>query len=341
MLKRFSVIAVFLIVFLGSCSVREKNDKYQTDRSVVVDVRGRVHEFQTGEVLVSNLARVYCWGCYLIVVDHKSVAKQIHIFDTKDYLHLTSVATLGKGPGEITRIGGICGDLTGKYFYVSDHGKQKIFAYDMEQVLSDTLYQPEIWQRMSGREFPGRYEMLDDSTALAVLIRPTGNVGFKQAIAFWHLQSGTFEDQSYDQPEVKRKRVSVSVSLVDSFYVEAYDYHDLLTLHDLLGNLKCNIYGPEWNKDESQSCYFGKVVVAEGIIVCSYVGGDRFIHRGSQQVSNLPVRFLIFNKEGDYMRTVDVGYRISDFCYDSRHKRLIIAFDDEIQFGYLDFKDLL
>ncbi len=342
MLKHFIAIAVFVIVFFGSCSVQDKTDKYQTDRSEVVNVQDQVHEFQTGEVLVGNVARVYCMGRYLIVVDHKSVAEQIHIFNTDDFSHLASIAPLGKGPGEITRIGSVCGDLANRYIYVSDHGKQKIFAYDIEQALSDTLYQPAVWREMSEREFPSKYAMLDDSTALTVVIRPTGNVGFNQAIAFWHLQSGIFEDQPYDQPEVKRKRVSVSVSSADSLYVEAYSYHDLLTLHDLSGNLKYNIYGPEWDKNESKTGYFGDVIVAEGMIVCSYLGGDRFIDQGSRgKVSNLPVRLLIFDKNGDYIRTAEIGYRISDICYDPFHKRLIMAFDDEIQFGYLDLNDLL
>ena len=40
--------------------------------------------------------------------------------------------------------------------------------------------------------------------------------------------------------------------------------------------------------------------------------------------------------DGDYIATLEVGYPILHFCYDESNNRLIFAFDDDMQFAYLD-----
>lgn len=50
---------------------------------------------------------------------------------------------------------------------------------------------------------------------------------------------------------------------------------------------------------------------------------------------------LIFNLNGDYIKTLDIGYKIVDFCYDIQNDRLVFNFEDMIQFGYIDLDDQL
>ena len=52
-------------------------------------------------------------------------------------------------------------------------------------------------------------------------------------------------------------------------------------------------------------------------------------------------KLIVFNTDGDYVRTLDVGYKINHFCYDEENNRLIFNFNDDIQFGYLDLNNLL
>ena len=44
---------------------------------------------------------------------------------------------------------------------------------------------------------------------------------------------------------------------------------------------------------------------------------------------------------GNYIRTLDVGYKMMDFCIDEDNNWAIFAFSDEIQFGYLDLEKLI
>ena len=54
-----------------------------------------------------------------------------------------------------------------------------------------------------------------------------------------------------------------------------------------------------------------------------------------------PTRFFVFGLNGDYLKTLDVGFQIVSFCYDKDCDRIIMNLDDEIQFGYLDLDKII
>ena len=49
----------------------------------------------------------------------------------------------------------------------------------------------------------------------------------------------------------------------------------------------------------------------------------------------------MFGLNGDYLKTLDVGFQIVSFCYDKDCDRIIMNLDDEIQFGYLDLDKII
>lgn len=53
------------------------------------------------------------------------------------------------------------------------------------------------------------------------------------------------------------------------------------------------------------------------------------------------LNFLAYDLDGNYIKTLNVGYNIIIFCYDSESNRIIMVLDDEIQFAYLDLDGLL
>ncbi|MDR2929142.1 MAG: hypothetical protein LBV41_13240 [Cytophagaceae bacterium] len=50
---------------------------------------------------------------------------------------------------------------------------------------------------------------------------------------------------------------------------------------------------------------------------------------------------MVFDLEGNYECTLDVGYPTLVFCYDKEYNHLIMTLDDEMQFAYLDLDGLL
>jgi len=328
---------LFATLLLTACGTNgSKLEKVQNERSEVVNVKNMVKEIDTGDVLIASVARLFSSDKYLLIADFKGYDKLIHLFDNENYSHVCSVGELGQGPYEITNMGTIVVNEDQNEFYVSDHGKMKIFGYDIDSLLlSPDLYRQHVKAELKNSMFPSSYYYVNDTLSYARVIMPTSVSTFEQAVAKWNMQTGEMEVMPYTHPEIDNKRSIFDVSVENNFYVEAYLRHDLLSICDLDGNLRCNIYGPDWNGGgKSDISCFGDVVITRENIVATYSGGN-------YNEAYFPTKILIFDLSGNYIKTLDVGYKISDCCYDETNNRIVMVFDDEIQFGYLDLNTLI
>ena len=96
------------------------------------------------------------------------------------------------------------------------------------------------------------------------------------------------------------------------------------------------MYGPQWDNTTSNKMnYFGTVNFYKDMIAVTYSGRDNF------SKDYLPTCIMFFDLNGNYLKTLEIGYKIQDFCIDEDNDRAIFAFSDEIQFGYLDLDNVL
>lgn len=78
------------------------------------------------------------------------------------------------------------------------------------------------------------------------------------------------------------------------------------------------------------------IILAKDKIVASYSDGrDNF---GKQ---SRPTTLLVFDLKGNYLKTIEIGYNILEFCYDEENNRIIMSFDDDIQLGYLELGNIV
>ena len=122
--------------------------------------------------------------------------------------------------------------------------------------------------------------------------------------------------------------------------IECYHYHDLMTILNMDGSLKRNIYGSKWETTKTNKYgFYVDAKVCNEIIVASFSDGkDRF----SQTAYNdLPTQFLIFNGDGDYIKTLETEHYIMDFCYDKIHNRIIMHLNDEKQFVFFNLNSIV
>lgn len=332
------LLFLLLIIIGWSCTHGSKTEKYQNKRENIVQVRNRIKEIEMEDVLINRNAQLYSIREYLIICDYKSYDKQILLFDKKSFRYIAGTAYKGEGPDEVTNIGYVGIDEANRKFYVTDHGRHKIFGYNVDSVVANPLYKREVKMNMKERRFPHKYQYVSDTLCMGIIIEPTGNYGFNQSVSAWNMLTGEIKPMSYVHPEIEKKRVSFAVSLEKGIYVECYNHHDLMTICGLDGNLKCNIYGSKWNSRKTNSvCYYGDVVFCDDrIVVSNSAGKDNFA-----KVELYPTEFLVFDTNGDYLQTLETGYNISNFCYDKDNNRIIMSLDDEIQFAYLDLDGLM
>lgn len=326
------LIYLLFIAILTGCSTTPKTEKFQTSRDNVVDVRDKVKEIKIEDVLISGMARMNLLDDYLIIEDFKSYDNFIHLFDKNNFKYITSTANKGEGPGEITNPGFIGINEPARIFYVSDHGKQKIFSYELDSVLENPSYLPPVKMDLKGTQFPSEYEYINDTLCIGRIIKPIGNNDFKPSVGKWDMTTGEIRLMAYEHPEIEKPRFTFAVSVENGIYVQSYNYHDLLTICDLDGNLKYNIYGPRWNnRKQNKVDYYSKSQVCGDKIIVSY--------SGEQEVPYSLL--LVFDTEGNYQRTLSTGYQIQDFCFDKARNRILLNLNDEIQFAYLDLDGII
>ena len=341
-MKKIYFLFCMLLLLFTACKQQAEGIKSYDAQTKVVNVQNRIKEISMDEVLISNNSRMCLLGDYLIVRDNKAVDKQIHLLDKNTFRYLTGTAYKGQGPEEITILGHIATDEAKRLFYVSDHGKLKIFKFHVDSVLANPFYFPKEEITLRLEQFPDTYYLINDTLALARVIKPTSSSTFDQVIAKWNIRTNEMIPLEYIHPDIEQKRTNMAVDLLSHRYVEWYHQYDLISLFDLEGNLILHIYGPDWKKNKSGREYFRKVVFGKEHLIALYSGKEAFVNDPHQGKSvNLPTQFLIFDKEGNYIQTLETAYQVSDFCYDQEKNRLLINFNDEIQFGYLDMEGLL
>jgi hypothetical protein len=321
-----------------SCSHIE-TEKYQSNRNKVVNVHDKLVEFNEEEVLINSLVQLSILGDYLIIADYKAYDQFIHLFDKNSFSHVTSIADRGQGPGEIANLLYLAVDEINRAFYVTDEGKQSIFAYPLDSVLANPSYMPKVKTKLDKSLLPCIYRHINDTLSICEIIEPVSNYGYKQYVGKWNMNTGEITRMKYEHPDIYKKRICFDASIKDGIYVECYKYQNLMTICSLNGELKYNIYGSNWNGNgrTNRITHYGAVEICNNRIIAEYSGRETF----SKGESTFPTKLLVFDLTGEYIQTLETGYQIMAFCFDKENNRLIMAFDDEIQFAYLELDGLL
>lgn len=334
MMRKLSYIMLFLCLI--ACNRDTATDKYQNNRNIKVNVKFQIKEIAVNEndVLIGRTSRVYLLKDYLLIADFRSSDKFIHIFDNRNFKYLCSIGDRGEGPTELANPGHIATDTNAGKFYVTDIGKMKIFSFDIDSVLKDPInYVPGTKARINAENFPTEYEYVSDSLCIGRSIAPIGVGDYTPSVSKWNMITGKITTLSAKAPKIDHKRVVCASSAKYSLAAEIYSFYDLISIFDFEGNLKCNIHGPEWgNRGSKKKQYY-----SWGI----FCRDNKFIVSHFDDKTDYPTQLIIFDINGNYIKTLEIGYMIQHFCYDEENDRLIFAFDDDIQFGYLNLNNML
>ena len=328
----------FVITFCWGCASNSTTEKHQHKRDNIINVYDKIKEIVIEDIFINNASWPQIIDNYLFIKDHISVDELIHIFDKNNYKYITSTGLKGQGPGEIANIGHIAEDKINRKFYVSDYSKYKIFSYDLDSVITIPAYLPIEKKKIGEQLFPSNYIYINDTLAIGVIIQPIGNNNFTPVVGKFNMKTVEITLMNYTHPKIKKKRIYFAISMDHDIYVECYIPHDLLTICNLDGDLKYNIYGPNWDTETHGKDYYGHVEFCGNRIVALYSGEKSFTKEGK---TFLPTKFIIFDLEGNYLKTLETGYQIVRFCYDKDNHRIILSMDDDIQFGYLDMEEFL
>jgi len=326
-----------------SCNEKNKNrgvNIYQKKRNNIINLENKIDDIKT-DILLGRIVQLNTIDNYLIVTDlATSSNKGIHVYNKNSLKYITSTGIIGQGPGELTRYGRIGIDNINKNIWVPDHGKMVMWKFEIDSILNNPLYKPSEKLKLNHNLFLERFDFLNDSIILGKAVRVLSNNSFSMVTAKLNFKKNEAQPYGYENPKAigKKSNSFFKLSKDDNFYVNCYLYLDLITICDLGGNVKFNIYGPDTKNDHYEKSYYQQAEIINDYIIASYNGeADIIINEHKRPVANNPSKFLIFKKDGTYIETIELGNKFTFFCVDKENKRVIVYFENrEHSLGYFN-----
>lgn len=340
---RIYLLFIVILASINSCKNYSQADIWQNERNNIINVHKQIIEIPMDEIIVSPNVKMCILDSILIVGDGRGYDKLIHLFNKNTFKHLKSTTTLGQGPREITQLGEICPNRKEGKFYVFDSGKQRLHSFSLDSLLNDSDYNFTTKVKLDKKIYPSFCFYMTDTFSIVKLLDFSEGKGASETCGKWNMITGEFV-AGYKHPIAQKGRLRTAAyeftgSKEDSIYVMCSRFHDLLTICNLDGTLRCNVYGPNWNEDMPRTRtyhYNMDVEIGGNKIFALYSGRELRPPR-----EGYPTQILIFDTYGNYLKTLETGYQILKFCYDKEHHRLILFSYDDIQFCYLDLEGII
>lgn len=344
-MKHSTCILLLLILFSCNSNNQEKRVK-DTDKNYV-NVTDKIKDIQT-EYYHGAFSLLYILDNYLIILDGSPnpESEVICIYDKNNFKFITITGIIGKGPNEIGRPGRIGLNKTSNEIWLPDHGKMVMWKFPLDSVFNNPDFKPTEKIKLNNELFLSRFAFINDSIALGTAVHVINYNSFDMAMAKLNVTTNTTEKFGYEHPQAigKKSNSMFALSNKHNIYVNSYSKMDLMIICNLEGSLKCNIKGPGWMKNkDNKKRFYSQVEIHNEYIIASYWGGlDIFFDKHKRPRVNRPTKLLVFDIDGNHLKTIDTGHKILNFCTDEENNRIIAYFTDrDVPLGYFSLEGIL
>ena len=335
-------VITILLINLLSCNNNNPEQIIYKKYDNIINVKDQIVDIKTD--LVFGKAELRIIDSFLVIHEYTPAkSKGVHLLNKNSFEYITSTAIVGKGPGEVNRQGGIEYEAKGKNLWISDHGKMVLWKFPLDSILNNNQFKPSEKIALNPSLFINRYNFLNDSIALGKAVSINSNNSFEVKTAKLNVNTNVIAEFGYEHPDAsgEKSHSYFALSKKHNIYVCTYTRCDLMTICDLSGNLKFNIFGPDWGKskgDEKEYFSPAGVEIANDFIIAAYLDAAGVVMDKNQRLTgNLPTKFLVFDINGNYIQTIETGHKIIRFCIDKENDRVIAYFNDRLNpLGYFN-----
>ncbi|MBD5324174.1 MAG: hypothetical protein HDS02_04965 [Bacteroides sp.] len=284
---------------------------------------------------LNALSYIYIIGDTLIINDWKSIEKQYYAYNLTNNTGLGWFGKSGGGPGELVKYMGGTFDKVNKIIYGVDFGPMEIKKIDIQKALSDSTYGAETVRRIDpGKEgyFTSGYYLNDSVIYTSWVLPDSIRHTMHTLIVRYNPMTGNVD--AIERPDENNMKNSFMIYNTDSAcFVTFCRFYDLMRLYDSKGNLRKNIYGPDYkNESDGRTAYFfGAEIDRNNNIYAIYCGKDYGQYK--------PQDIIVMNSDGEYLKTIHFDYYLWNIAYHMPTHRLYFSMDGEPQFGYINLSD--
>lgn len=339
------------MVFFSCIKKNEGKEKYPNFSKNIVDISKDVVNIKTDLLLGQSELRIV--GKYLLVCDIFSDDEGFHFYDKNKLTYVGSGGRKGQGPGEIIRyknINIIPNESDQNSFFVFDYSQTVLYKYYIDSLLKDKLYLPKKVFGFTKTNILSDFILLNDTIFLGMGARTTSAFSFVREIVTLNVNTKKMEEFGYQNPEIiefggKNTHSFFAGSRSKNRYVRSYLNQDLMTICDIEGKLVCDVYGPKWKGRKERRFdinYFSKTKLCGNYIIAAYTGAYKWTLDETKRPRGIYAeKFLVFDLDGNYLKTLDVGEEIRFFCLDEDTNRLFLSPRNRDVLLYVDLDGVL
>jgi hypothetical protein len=335
-----------LIIVLFACQVdNTRNTKFDYNKKIV-DISNYIVNHKTPFVIGS--ADIQITKDYLIVFDYQSFGSGMHLFDKNNLQYLSSTGVTGKGPNEIVNYSAssIVSNYKKNKFIVFDYSKLKMFEFDIEKAICNNKYMPKCITKLNSRNFPGNVKFYKDSILIGKIDKVINHHTLRESLGMYNYYTHKVNIFEYEHPEIESHSDTKSIfniSIRNKLLASAYMNKDLLSIYNLDGSVKLNIYGSEWGKKCHHEYYGAGIDFYKEFIICTYLSDKPFSYDENKRPKSIyPTKLVVFDIDGNFISTLETKHEIAHIASDEENDRLYIYFVDlETPVSYIDLKEVM
>lgn len=323
-------MASFLVCTLLSCQLDNGMEKWQDSRNIIEEAV--IVSMDDSLPPLHAFTKIRILGDTMIFHDIESTDRQFLGYDLENNKCLGWFGIFGNGPGEIANFGARFFDYDRRILYGMNGNQWSIMGFELDKALSDSMYK--AFEKVSLAKLDLRVPInqifyVNDSTVICHMYQMNENwTRSTSRIGRLNLENGSTEVIDNYVPE-ESTLFDLALSIKDSLICATYSTNDQINLYNLDGTLKKIIFGPDYHNPRIRKVYYFNNPVICGDKICVVYQGksDRTFSSGRN--------IMIFDLEGNYLKTLHCGMHIICMDYHKKTNRLYISTKGDPQFGYI------
>ena len=321
-------MAVMLSAF--SCHTNNCKEQWQDERNMIEEAK--IVSIDDSLPPMHAFTHIFIYGDTMIFHDYKSTDRQFLGYDLDEGKCLGWFGIFGNGPGEIANFGTCFFDPYKRIFYGMDGNQWNISGFELDKALKDSTYRAFTKASMAALELRVPVQSVffhNDSTILCHLYEMNENwTKSVQRLGRLDIETGKTEIIEEFLPE-EDARFGMDISFEDSLVWVTHHTNDRIDLLNLDGKLIKTIYGPDYHNPRLHMIYYFYDPVFCGDKICVVYHGkyDPTFSFGRD--------ILMFDLEGNYLKTLRCEMPITDIAYHEKTDRLYVCTNGDPQFGYI------